>query len=105
MRKTKIICTLGPSTRDDNVIRELMYAGMNVARFNFSHGTQNDHKIMLERITRIREELHLPIATLLDTRGPKSALNHLRTAKPSLKRVKHLPSSPMRLRETKTEFP
>lgn len=85
MRKTKIICTLGPSTRDDSVIRELMYAGMNVARFNFSHGTQDDHKVMLERITRIRKELNLPIATLLDTRGPEIRIKTFKNGKVELK--------------------
>ena len=71
MRKTKIICTLGPATEDDAVLRRLMQEGMNVARLNFSHGDHDAHSKTLERIRWIREELALPIATLLDTRGPE----------------------------------
>ncbi len=71
MRKTKIICTLGPSTDDENVLRSLIKAGMNVARLNFSHG---DHEEQLKRINmvkKLRDELNQPIAILLDTKGPE----------------------------------
>ncbi|NLP26677.1 MAG: pyruvate kinase, partial [Clostridiales bacterium] len=71
MRKTKIICTIGPSTDDDNIIRELMLAGMNVARFNFSHGDYEIHRKRFAQIVRIREELGLNVATMLDTKGPE----------------------------------
>ena len=71
VRKTKIICTLGPSTDDDNVLKELMLEGMNAARFNFSHADHEYHKKNLNRVKRLREELHLPVATLLDTKGPE----------------------------------
>ncbi|MCI8669463.1 MAG: pyruvate kinase [Lachnospiraceae bacterium] len=71
MRKTKIICTLGPSTDDDNILRALMENGMDVARFNFSHGSHQDHKARLEKIKKLREELNLPVAALLDTKGPE----------------------------------
>ncbi len=71
MRKTKIICTLGPSTDDDNILRALMENGMDVARFNFSHGSHQDHKTRLEKIKKLREELNLPVAALLDTKGPE----------------------------------
>ncbi len=71
MRKTKIICTLGPSTDDDNVIKELIKSGMDVARFNFSHGTQDEHLIRLKKIRKFRDELNVPVATLLDTKGPE----------------------------------
>ncbi len=71
MRKTKIICTLGPATKEDSVLRQLMLEGMNVARFNFSHGDYEQHKTNLERVERIRTELNLPVATLLDTKGPE----------------------------------
>lgn len=71
MRKTKIICTLGPSTEDDEVLKSLMIEGMNVARFNFSHGDYNQHKKNLDRVKKFREELGLPIAALLDTKGPE----------------------------------
>lgn len=71
MRKTKIICTLGPSTKEDSVLRQLMLEGMNVARINFSHGDHEQHAHTMERIRRLREELNLPIAILLDTKGPE----------------------------------
>lgn len=71
MRKTKIICTMGPATEDDNILRELMLSGMDVARINFSHGTHEAAKVTMDRIKKIREELDLPIAILLDTKGPE----------------------------------
>ena len=67
MRKTKIIATMGPATDDDQVLRDLMLAGMNVARFNFSHGDYSDHQRRFEQVVRIREELGLPVATMMDT--------------------------------------
>ncbi|MBQ5331210.1 MAG: pyruvate kinase [Oscillospiraceae bacterium] len=74
MRKTKIICTMGPSTDNDDILRRMMLDGMNVARFNFSHGTYEEHKRRFEQVVRIREELGLPVATLLDTKGPEIRL-------------------------------
>lgn len=74
MRKTKIICTLGPATKEDDVVRELILSGMNVARLNFSHGTHEEHKIQFDRVARLRTELGLPIAILLDTKGPEIRL-------------------------------
>ncbi len=71
MRKTKIICTLGPATESDEIVRELMKNGMDVARFNFSHSTHEQHRVRFEQIVRLREELGLPIAALLDTKGPE----------------------------------
>ncbi len=71
MRKTKIICTLGPSTMEDDILRKLMIEGMNVARLNFSHGDHAQHAKTLDRIRRIRDELGLPVAALLDTKGPE----------------------------------
>ena len=71
MRKTKIVCTLGPSTQDDNVLKRLMLEGLDVARFNFSHGTHESHKETFDRVDRIRKELDLPVAALLDTKGPE----------------------------------
>ena len=85
MRKTKIICTLGPATEDDQVLRELMIQGMNVARFNFSHGDHAQHKKNLERVQRIREELGLPIAALLDTKGPEIRVKNFKSGKVELK--------------------
>ena len=74
MRKTKIICTLGPSTDKDGVLRELIANGMNVARFNFSHGSHEEHKGRLDLLKSLREELGQPVAALLDTKGPEIRL-------------------------------
>ena len=74
MRKTKIICTLGPSTDQEGVLRELVANGMNVARFNFSHGSHEEHLGRFEKLKAIREELGLPVAALLDTKGPEIRL-------------------------------
>lgn len=71
MRKTKIVCTLGPATKDENVLRRLMEEGMDVARLNFSHGTHEDHKERIEIIKKLRRELDKPVAILLDTKGPE----------------------------------
>ena len=74
MRKTKIVCTLGPATDRDGVLRELLLAGMDVARFNFSHGSHEEHKGRLDALKALREELHLPVAAMLDTKGPEIRL-------------------------------
>ncbi len=74
LRKTKIVCTMGPSTDSDAVLRQMMQAGMNVARFNFSHSVYEKDRERFERVVRLREELGLPIATMLDTKGPEVRL-------------------------------
>ena len=74
MRKTKIVCTLGPSTDTAEVLRNMLLSGMNVARFNFSHGTHEEHKKRLDTLKALREEMDLPVATLLDTKGPEIRL-------------------------------
>ena len=74
MRKTKIVCTLGPSTDREGVLREMIQAGMNVARFNFSHGTHAEHKVRLDALKALREELDAPVAAMLDTKGPEVRL-------------------------------
>ena len=74
MRKTKIICTLGPSTDMEGVLRDLIANGMNVARFNFSHGSHEEHLGRLEKLKALREELGKPVAALLDTKGPEIRL-------------------------------
>ena len=71
MRKTKIICTIGPSSEDENVFAEMCRAGLNVARLNFSHGTHEDHKKKIDMIKKVRDELNAPIAIMLDTKGPE----------------------------------
>lgn len=74
MRKTKIVCTIGPACDSVEMLRELMLAGMNVARFNFSHGTHEEQKEKLQRVQKAREELGLPVAAMLDTKGPEIRL-------------------------------
>ena len=74
IRKTKIICTLGPSTDKEGVLRQLIEAGMDVARFNFSHGSHEEQLGRLERLREIREELNVPVAALMDTKGPEIRL-------------------------------
>ena len=82
MRKTKIVCTIGPATDDDKILREMMLAGMNVARFNFSHGDYEMHERRFKQVVRLREELGLPIATMLDTKGPEIRLGKFVDDKP-----------------------
>lgn len=86
MRKTKIICTLGPASENEQVIRELMLAGMNVARLNFSHGTHEEQRGKLEIVKKVREELKLPVALLLDTKGPEIRTGVLENGKVELKK-------------------
>ena len=78
MRKTKIICTLGPSTDKDDVLRDLIANGMNVARFNFSHGSYEEHGGRLAKLKALREELGKPVAALLDTKGPEIRLKEFK---------------------------
>lgn len=84
MRKTKIICTIGPASENEEVLRELMLAGMNVARFNFSHGTHEEQKQKLAKVIKISNELNLPVATLLDTKGPEIRLRDFEGGKAEL---------------------
>ncbi len=70
-RKTKIVCSLGPASSSDSVVRELILAGMNVARLNFSHGDQKSHLASIDQVRRISAELGTPVALLLDTKGPE----------------------------------
>ena len=71
MRKTKIICTIGPASEHEEVLTQMCLAGMNVARLNFSHGTYPEHEKKIELIKKVREKLDLPIAIMLDTKGPE----------------------------------
>lgn len=71
MKKTKIICTMGPNADDPEVLRALVQSGMDIARFNFSHGTHEEQKVRFDQLKRVREELKKPIAILLDTKGPE----------------------------------
>ncbi len=84
IRKTKIVCTMGPNLFEKGLIADLMKAGMNVARFNFSHGDHASHKINHDTVCRIRDELGLPVATLLDTKGPEVRVKSFKEGKVTL---------------------
>ena len=86
LRKTKIICTLGPASESEEVIRELMLAGMNVASLNLSHGSHVEQRGKLERAKKVREELGLPVALLLDTKGPEIRTGEFEKGKVELKK-------------------
>ena len=73
-RKTKIVCTLGPAVEDENILRQMILEGMNIARFNMSHGNYEEHGRRLAMVKRIRKDLNLPVALLLDTKGPEIRL-------------------------------
>ncbi len=81
MRKTKIVCTIGPASEDEKVFEALCRAGLNVARLNFSHGTHEEHKKKLDMIKRVRERLNLPIAIMLDTKGPEYRIKTFKNEK------------------------
>lgn len=85
MRKTKIICTLGPATDNEKTLRELMLAGMDVARLNFSHQTHPEQKVRADMVKKLRKELDLPVALLLDTKGPEIRIKTFKTPKVELK--------------------
>ncbi len=71
MRKTKIVCTMGPACVDEQTLKEMCLAGMNVARLNFSHGTREEQQRQFDLVKKVREQLGIPIAILLDTKGPE----------------------------------
>lgn len=71
MKKTKIICTMGPNTNDRELIKQLALNGMDIARFNFSHGDHDEQSGRFALVESVRQELNIPIATLLDTKGPE----------------------------------
>ena len=85
MRKTKIICTIGPACQDEDTMRQLMLAGMNVARLNFSHGTHEDHLQKINTIKKVRTELGLPVAIMLDTKGPEYRIRAFENGSVNLK--------------------
>lgn len=78
LRRTKIVCTLGPATDDPGVLEAVMKAGMNVARFNFSHGSHEEHKKRMDMVKELREKLDLPVAILIDTKGPEIRLGKIK---------------------------
>ncbi len=85
MRKTKIVCTLGPATDDYAVLKNMIRAGMNVARLNFSHGTHDDHRARIDMVKRARKELDVPVAILLDTKGPEIRVKTFKEGKAELR--------------------
>ena len=85
MRKTKIICTIGPACGNEETLTQMCLAGMNVARLNFSHGSHEDHKKMIDLIKKVRKKLNLPIAIMLDTKGPEYRIKTFKDNKVTLK--------------------
>lgn len=85
MRRTKIICTLGPASRSESVMENMLKSGLNVARLNFSHGTHEYHKEMIETFRRVRDRLKLPAAVMLDTKGPEIRVRGIVGGKAELK--------------------
>ena len=81
MRKTKIICTIGPASDSEEILSKMCLAGMNVARLNFSHGTHEDHLDKINKIKAVRAKLGLPIAILLDTKGPEYRIGTFKDGK------------------------
>ena len=84
MRKTKIVCTIGPASESVEMLEKLMKAGMNVARLNFSHGTHEEHKLRIDNIKKIRQQLNKPVAIMLDTKGPEVRLGRFKTGSEEL---------------------
>ena len=81
MRKTKIICTIGPASENEEILTQMCLAGMNVARLNFSHGTHEEHTKKIALVKKVREKLNLPIAILLDTKGPEYRIKTFKEGK------------------------
>ena len=84
MRKTKIICTIGPASEKPEIFRAMCLAGLNVARLNFSHGTHEEHQKKIDMIKAVREELNLPIPIMLDTKGPEYRIKTFENGKITL---------------------
>ena len=85
MKKTKIICTLGPASDTEEILSDLIDAGMNVARLNFSHGTHEEHAAKIAKVKKVREEKKVPIAIMLDTKGPEFRIGTFKNNKITLK--------------------
>ena len=86
MKKTKIVCTLGPASSSEDVIEKMLNAGMNVARFNFSHGTHEYHKDLIDTFRRVRDRLKMPAAIMLDTKGPEIRVGEMGGGSAELKK-------------------
>lgn len=101
MRKTKIVCTIGPASSSEEVFAEMCKAGLNVARLNFSHGTHEEHQQKFDMIHKVRKALGLPIAIMLDTKGPEYRICTFKTKKSCSRTAMPLPSRPGRSRATR----
>lgn len=89
MKKTKIVCTIGPTSENEDILEKLMISGMNLTRLNFSHGDYDEHKKRIEAIKRVREKLDYPVGILLDTKGPEIRLEKFKNGKIQLKKDQH----------------
>ena len=85
MRKTKIICTIGPASENEEVLTQMFQAGMDVARLNFSHGGAEEHQKKIDLIKKVRKKMNLPIAIMLDTKGPEYRIKTFEDGKITLK--------------------
>ena len=85
MRKTKIVCTIGPACNNEATLTQMALAGMNVARLNFSHGTHEDHQRNVDMLKRVRRELNIPLAIMLDTKGPEYRICTFENGKETIK--------------------
>lgn len=85
MKKTKIVCTLGPACRNEETLTKMVLAGMNVARLNFSHGDYEEHKKNIELLKSIRDKLNVPLPIMLDTKGPELRIRTFKNGKIQLK--------------------
>ena len=97
MKKTKIVCTMGPNSNDENIMRQLVKEGMDIARFNFSHGSHEEQKGRMDMLKKIREEEKKPVAILLDTKGPEIRTGVLKDGKKASSTVKSLCGTWVRL--------
>ena len=94
MKKTKIVCTIGPASSTKTMLSKMADAGMNVARLNFSHGSYENHKKTIDLIKEVREEKNIPLPILLDTKGPEVRIKTFENGKSSFTRAIPLRSPP-----------
>ena len=85
MRKTKIVCTMGPASENIDVVKKMLKSGMNVARFNMSHGTHEYHKLLIDNVKNAREELSIPCSIMIDLKGPEIRVRQFENDKVCLK--------------------
>src|SRR5690554_5702585 len=86
MKKTKIVATIGPASESEEMLRDLFQQGVNVCRMNFSHGDHAEHQVRIDRVKNVREEMGLPIAIMLDTKGPEIRLGNFKDGVIELKK-------------------